>query len=723
MEFSNHLLEPKQLRFFLETSTEAEYLEMSPRDWGDSSLVIKKDFKDFFANRRDFSLPFGFVDRGREMLRDEFKLNGISGKATLTIEILNPQIWRYEHFYSGRIDFAKADLNSSFIDVNFLDNDLIAKLKAFEGTDFEIHFETNKASTRDYDVRLSPIRFTEYGLYFLAQTGSITSSPTRNYGAILTTSLNDYVNRLGSSIFYEQREQQLSGIDFYGAAASDNYILANTKAGLRYRISGDMLLNFSNVLINDQLRGYELVIDEVWNDSDGNEILERHGIFDFRIYGAGQFVNFNLKVDRYFVSQNDSSRFYLSAIPNQTTGSGSAVVSFRVLESALTLSYVDYSPVSRTLSLTPKTLFEELMKKISGDNDIEVRSNFLELEIPELLISCGDAIRGMPDNEVVLQTSFKDFWKSISSIFDIGFDVIDGVPTIERKEYFFDPNLPIDNLGSVKDYSVIPATELIFNDIKVGYETQDYEAEEGKKEYNNGQTWKTPIEAGKNSMDLISPYRADSWGINEIREKFIFNPNRNELKEDNPPDNDIFFLWVDNSSFEPYTAPDLRQSFAVQNKDYLSNDPVIEGLPNNYPVYNFNISPKSNLLRHSRSLATSNFGAINQNKELVCTAFDKGNSLVFAVGENEYHSEENPIQVSSLRDPYFIPFSVTINVEFPLNLYKKFMADSRGFITFLVNGQTYKLFVSEISFNIIKRDDFEIKGYLCPDQDLSELFK
>lgn len=87
------------------------------------------------------------------------------------------------------------------------------------------------------------------------------------------------------------------------------------------------------------------------------------------------------------------------------------------------------------------------------------------------------------------------------------------------------------------EYSI--NSSLIYSGIKVGYEKQDYDSVNGRDEFHFTNEYSTGITLTDNVLNLISPYRADAYGIEFLTSK------RGEDTTDSKSDNDIFFVCAE----------------------------------------------------------------------------------------------------------------------------------------------------------------------------------
>src|SRR5699024_11036606 len=109
------------------------------------------------------------------------------------------------------------------------------------------------------------------------------------------------------------------------------------------------------------------------------------------------------------------------------------------------------------------------------------------------------------------------------------------VSFVHRDSLFQDKE--IKNLGSRStDFEYSVNSSLIYSRLKVGYDKQDYDSVNGRDEFRFGVEYTTGTTLTDNTMELVSPYRADVYGIEFLAAK------RGEDTTDSDSDNDVFMV-------------------------------------------------------------------------------------------------------------------------------------------------------------------------------------
>jgi hypothetical protein len=199
---------------------------------------------------------------------------------------------------------------------------------------------------------------------------------------------------------------------------------------------------------------------------------------------------------------------------------------------------------------------------------------------------------------------------------------------------------------------------MIYSMVRVGYDRVDYESVNGLDEFRFTNEYNTGTTLTDNSLELISPYRADAYGI-----QFLVN-KRGEDTTDDRSDKAVFMVGA-----------------ALNGGRYkLLRNISISGV----------LSPNTmfNVMYAHKFMIDANRKYIGSFSNLLSYASSDGNSLV----EIEGVSGSSDISIVGQL------FSVgQVNVE---SADISIPTDLSGYITFINNGKEYKGYVRDVSFNV-----------------------
>lgn len=274
-----------------------------------------------------------------------------------------------------------------------------------------------------------------------------------------------------------------------------------------------------------------------------------------------------------------------------------------------------------------------------------------------------------------------------------------GIAFIESLGYVYRSGINAVSLGNApKDWKSTTAIDLMYNTIKVGNEDQQYDAINGTQEVASTQYYSTSSLNPVAELNLISSVRFDPYGIETVR----ITQNDSAASRS---DNDVFGVWIkdlpESTTPFPYYHP-LRSEGLLQ---------PITGVDPSY--YNYKLSPKSCLERGTRYLASVFYGMVGQ--QIVLSGYLKNIAMVYIGLDGVRIAEADPIQISNLGKPYFIPEYYTMTI--PGGLID---ANRYADMNFNVNGQNFKAFVSSYKCNFATRKPQEVKLLLSWDNDLSK---
>lgn len=227
--------------------------------------------------------------------------------------------------------------------------------------------------------------------------------------------------------------------------------------------------------------------------------------------------------------------------------------------------------------------------------------------------------------------------------------------TFRHRNKVFASNV-IKTLQHVSNLSYQFDESLAFSDIEVGYKKQDYDNNNSAiNEFNFTNNYKTDCDISENTLSLISPYRADCYGIEELLVK-------SGEDESTDSDNDIFVV-IASASYPENGYWQIDRSITVQNA-YSQT------------VFNAAIAPNKIILNNEEYIGSSA-------KALKFTSSDANSSAI--IGGTPMSSNIN------ITKQLFKAGKISIDTDdyhFPENW--------DGLIEFAYGGKTYKGYLDSI---------------------------
>lgn len=295
---------------------------------------------------------------------------------------------------------------------------------------------------------------------------------------------------------------------------------------------GDLLLN--NNCVKVEYVKYDAEDNETILESIG--ILPLGGVIDF---GDGSFFrrfsgNGGLRPIRTYTLEKGSRVVLRLAIRCRPYQFGLLINEFNKFEiyyysKSCEFAYIDV--------ISPVKLLQKYLDLMAGES---MYTGLIEWEDEpaEAMVVAAESIRGFEN--ATLHGSPNDFfdWMRV-----LGYEPdIDGdTITFRKRDKVFLSDIVAMELSEneVSDLIVKADNEHAYTSVEIGYDKEDYDNINGRAEVNGKFSYTTGYIAREdNKLELISPYRADSIGI-----EFLIQ-ERVEVTTDKKDDNDVFFVGV-----------------------------------------------------------------------------------------------------------------------------------------------------------------------------------
>jgi hypothetical protein len=238
---------------------------------------------------------------------------------------------------------------------------------------------------------------------------------------------------------------------------------------------------------------------------------------------------------------------------------------------------------------------------------------------------------------------------------------------VHRTELFHD-SIDKKYIESCRDLTFSVDASQIFSTITIGYESQDYDSINGRDEFNFNNTYSTGCNVTDNTLELISKYRADCYGIEFDVEQ------RGEDTTDSDSDKDVYFALLAKTDTCLIADRTLK----------------IENAYNEY-LYNGAFSPMACVRANAAYIGM-------QAEELSLTfASSEGNSDIVIDGEAMSSNLE-------LNEPMATPTQLeftTSDVEMPEDYYQLIQLEK--------NGVTYRGYLTSVDFKYAKEEAAKYK--------------
>lgn len=589
----------------------AEYI----KNWDEIESSFKRN--DYDGVVRSFSNSFEFVKGARKLLVDEYKKNYLKSSASIVIYTRNNS-WAWTERFRCALNFSTLKDDGFTLSINAVDDSVAALIKAKKGTQYEyVVGEVCEQEILSYDrmVMNSDIRWSDGGslsedgkesfIYFGSSnsTSLVATIPFYIQSSELSVKNIVEVNDASYSGFVidNQRTPFIEAIEEQNIHLSIDFKVYGTDD-----LGGDVYTPYSEILL--YLRDSSL--------EDGGKIIKKWPVYA----KTSNYYPTHIEFDENIVLKKGTS---LELLLNSVTSGGNLVI---YESNGISVKfYAKDKPIDMNV-IKPETILNRLLKSMNGGVDglkgVIVPSG--EKRLDNCMILAAESCKKYPNAKIY--TSFTKFANWMSYVFGYVYDINGKVITFRpRKDYFSDNVVKV--ISDYSGYNMSVNASLIYSQLNIGYEKQDYESVNGRDEFRFTNIYNTGNTITDNKMEMISPYRADAYGIEFLAQKV------GEDTTDNSSDNTVFFVCAN----------------LVDGQYILDRTESIEGVISPSTMFNVMYSPSSMIEANKGylggfmtdlSFASSEGNtdiSINGNKENRNVSIQGG---LFSVGEAEIETSD-----------------------------------------------------------------------------------
>lgn len=493
-------------------------------NWDDVEMSFKRG--DYDGVVRSFSTKFEFANGAYSLLLKEYLSNYLNSSATLVFYTRNNS-WLLNEKFRCALDYSTFSYNDTTCEINAVDNNLASLIKAKKGTQHEYPVkEIKESQPLDYDRLLmnSDIKW------------SIPSDAEEpNVSHVMTA----YPNAYYTIPFYMLGQPEIATKDIVEVFDTAENRFESTES-----LFGEYL--FKNISDKDLTIRIKVKFSVF--------ITYQEPSVSFPIYIRLSSYNENSKELKIYYQSATIQTFntYTVDIDENLTISPGEMINFNIalaksdpiyqvnfkfnsLDTPLNISFSERGKSVKIDCISPKVLLNRLLRSITDKNNVtgEIATGVDE-RLDMAMIVPAESIRGLPNAKIY--TSYIKFANWMSAEF--GFVPVIGdekVTFVHRDTLFQDTEIK-DLQDSTSDLEYNVNAGLVYSGVKVGYDKQDYDSVNGRDEFRFTNEYTTGITLTDNVLKLVSPYRADAYGMEFLAEK------RGEDTTDSDSDNDIFFV-------------------------------------------------------------------------------------------------------------------------------------------------------------------------------------
>lgn len=633
------------------------------KNWDDFELAYKRSSYDGVI--RSFSTQFEFVNRSYDLLKEEFYKNYLSSKAGIVFYKRNNS-WNWDEVFRCALDFSTYSEDGSVVSINAIDNTLAAIIKAKKSIQYEYLVADLQTSNLKYDglkfqyegkYTLGGLSYESDGVAYIniQKTFASTSNPY-HYSIPLYKLENSELPKLDSPLRFDDVSfTELSNLNEcspFIEALSDIYVDINFR---------------TDYYVTTYAGGIEKIFLLIFKKDSAGSVTE------IKSYESDGFYKYiNDVISNVYLAKGESLIFAIRIYFSRDVGNNIDIAfpnfSFSINFKSR-INSIDVNVIS------PNTILSKLLDSMT-ENTIE-HKGFIDYTLPPVAnlprlnlllertyIMAAESARGIPKAKIY--TSYKKFCEWMEAEFGYVPVINENTVTFMHRDKLYSSTVVKDLGTEINDYEFSVNDSLIYSSVKVGYDKQDYDSINGRDEFRFTNEFSTGLKLTDNTLSLISPYRADAYGIEFLVQK------RGEDTTDNDSDNDVFFVECDDSV--PVDQPLLLY------RPYTENQ--LSGLLSPDTMFNLNYSP--------RFMLEANKKYIGACTNLLKFASSDGNSDVSIDGVKETDDFSIPERLFTVSEVEI----ETSDIGVPNDLV--------GLISFDNKGETITGYIKQLKINIGK---------------------
>lgn len=606
-------------------------------NWDDIYSKLKR--VNYGGVMRSFAGKFEFTRKARELIRADLMDKMVYSVSRL-VWYERGDDWSWKEVFGYDLDVSSYDDDGSIVSISAVDNSLESIIKAKKGTQYEYSVDIVKEEKTLWYDRININNSAQY--YPYDKNYDVENpKPSTDDEIIINTNTQKY---------YQLPLQYSDSSEVYNQSVVS--ILDHTQessygAIMEFKGTKKVIISMKFHVKRSEHSAFSINFDIIEGSSStvaGEFYIGSGDDFD---------VDYSFEIPSRYTAPGNKLRILF---PGGGYKSWVAISKFEYFR--VTYSSVD-SPVNIDI-VTPEKLLNRLLKSMNGGKEgiVGEIASGVDDRIDNCLIVAAESVRGLP--KAKLYTSFTKFCDWMSAVFGFVYEIDGQVVRFAHRNSMYS-RVVVGNIGSdVSEFSCRVEPSLIYSQVNVGYDKQDYDSINGRDEFRFTTEYSTGITLTNNKFELISPYRADAYGIEFLAQK------RGEDTTDKDSDNDVFFVGAKMS------ADGARWELVRGGKYQLS------GVISPDTMFNAMFSPRQMLLANKSFIGVAvdklEYASSNGNSDVTVGGIGEKGSVT--IGRNE---------------ALFMPMSVEVKTS------RQELPDSKkGLITIEYDGDVYRGFIDDI---------------------------
>ena len=528
----------------------------------DVSLIGDRDGTSDVLLSVSYPLKFGVNSDGYNILHDQFMNYGIRADVTLNIYEKAYFDETYTLLQSAPIEFPQYREYETYIEVASIDSSLNALIRAKGGINYDIPVSSLATENWQYE----DIRLNEYARYQITDTELTVSSPNYAASVPMVSPTGDNIYRVPGSI-----KHNIKGQTFKPSPGGTEYFIKadeNVTISLHADLSAEFIIDcpqqylVGSILYKTKPEKFEAHI-EVRTAQNGQLVGEP--VIEVVATPYKWVENDNDKTYTIYVHpviNKDASKLLVKGLGlSLIVWVKYTVAPMPVLWNNLSFAFTDGSSL---FLYFPATFPADSGYPIKVIDPVKLLQKFLDLmaETPQYQteytgqilwpvsqkykyrIVAAESIANY--DTPYFHGNMNDFIKWMKVLgFEQHYNAATKTLTFLPRDNLYQKGEIIDlSESEVSDLAISPATDVLYSSVKAGCEKEDYD-----NEYLNGIEinaefqYTTGLTNIDQELDLVSPYRADAIGIQNLYRSF----KEPTIADRQDADSDIFAVVLNNN--------------------------------------------------------------------------------------------------------------------------------------------------------------------------------
>lgn len=558
------------------------------RNWKDiePGLTQNDTYKFIF---RKFTNTFEFTGFARQLIIQAIDNYGFDADVFLTIEVGNDnkERWSFEEIAVGlKADVSEIEIGELFCSVNFADNEFEALLMDNDDKKTNIDITESFNGVALPEIQSKRIRLHDRTLVFNSQI--LTENDESQHVTTTPAGLT-----LPCNVKYKSDDNfkyVISGYNLDTPGTKEFYLQSDINRTIAFNFKFDFDIRAD---VGFTTARWKLVLRQTSTIPAETIICSSVG------YGGSYN---NLSVGAAYMNINEE---YNTTI-NILEGESLELFLFIDISSFLTYTFLrvnelsifgtsnEYFDATTVECILPHELFSQLVAIYTGQENAFYSDFFGRTELgyesdgvgAYMALLNGKMLRGFPFGECQFNTSLKEAFEALDSIFCLAgtIETIGGQKRfkIEPYESLLTSSVIVKLGDMLSEVERRVNDKMLIGEINVGYKELEFEELNGLYNFNGQFNFRTPLTIEGEKLDIVSKWIAGDVAIELTRRQtYELNPSK-----DFRFDKDIFIIDAKYVNNESPLIPITNEGFTK-----------IEGIYAPEKAYNLNLSPKRNLLR------------------------------------------------------------------------------------------------------------------------------